>query len=86
VIQNVQGCLLPFVQLRPAVAAGRPFPFCPATGFFLAHVTPIKADKNEENFMTIINLALLLNALANFFSALAELSSAMRQRRRRKRS
>ena len=53
--------------------------------FFLAHVTPIKADKNEENFMTIINLALLLNALAHFFSALAEFSSATRRRRRKRR-
>ncbi|HEV2693067.1 MAG TPA: hypothetical protein VG347_09260 [Verrucomicrobiae bacterium] len=50
--------------------------------FFLAHVTPIKADKNEEIFMTIINLALLLNALANFFSALARCIAAFRRRRR----
>jgi hypothetical protein len=30
------------------LGAARPLPFCPVTGFCLAHVTPIKADKNEE--------------------------------------
>lgn len=48
---------------------------------FPVHVTPIKADKNEEKTMTIINIALLINALAKLIAALAEFITANRHRR-----
>jgi hypothetical protein len=46
--------------------------------FNLAHVTPIKADRIEEKTMTIINIALLLNALASLISALATFIASFR--------
>ena len=82
--QNVQGCLLPRFACATSprfIGAARPFPFCPATGFCLAHVTPIKADKNEEKTMTILNLALLLNAIAQLIAAFAKFISAIRHRK-----
>jgi hypothetical protein len=57
--QNVQGCLLPRCACAASprfLGAARPFLFCPATGFCLAHVTPIMADRKEEKTMTILNL------------------------------
>jgi hypothetical protein len=84
VFHNVQGCLLP----RCACAAS---PRSPALrglsrsvlppAFNLAHVTPIKADKNEEKTMNIINIALLLNAIAQLIAAFAKFINAIRHRR-----
>jgi hypothetical protein len=41
----------------------------------------MKADKNEETTMTIIDFALLIGALAHLFAALAQLVTAIRHRR-----
>ncbi len=58
----------PVVLLKPA--------------FDLAHVTPIKADKNEEKTMTNIDFTLLIDALARLVAALATFVIAFRRRRR----
>ena len=50
--------------------------------FDLAHVTLIKADKNEEKTMTNIDLTLLIDALARLVAALATFVIALRRRRR----
>jgi hypothetical protein len=50
--------------------------------FNLAHVTSIKADRNEEKTMTFITFALLLNAFANLFAALAKIIETFYHRRR----
>jgi hypothetical protein len=73
---------LVLVQHLPASAALRGlFRRALKPAFSLAHVTPIKADQNEEKTMTIIDFALLIGALAHFFAALAQLITAIRHRR-----
>jgi hypothetical protein len=73
---------LALVQLLPASAA-----LCGLSlsalkpSLSLAHVTPMKADNNEEKTMTTIDFALLIGALAHFFAALAQLVAAIRHRR-----
>jgi hypothetical protein len=69
------------VQLPPLPGTARPFPFCPAPAFNLAHVTPIKADKMRRKTMNIINIALLLNAIAQLIAAFAKFINAIRHRR-----
>jgi hypothetical protein len=84
VIQNVQGGLLPplsLVQLPPLPGAARPFPFCPAPAFNLAHVTPIQADKMRRKTMKIITVALLINAIAELIAAFAKFINAIRHRK-----
>jgi hypothetical protein len=51
--------------------------------FGLAHVTPLGRTINEEKSMTIINFALLLNAIAQLVAALATFITTIRRRRRR---
>ena len=72
------------MQLHPAFpGAFAAFPVVllkPA--FDLAHVTLIKADKNEEKTMTNIDLTLLIDALARLVAALATFVIALRRRRR----
>ena len=71
------------VQLHPASSALRGLSRCASeTGFDLAHVTPIKADKNEEKTMTNIDFTLLIDALARLVAALATFVIAFRRRRR----
>ena len=73
---------LALVQLHPASSALRGLSrsaLKPAFG--LAHVTPIKADKNEEKTMTIINCALLISALAHLVAAVAKFIAAIRHRK-----
>jgi hypothetical protein len=53
----------------------------PKPAFYLAHGMPMKARKNEEKTMTTIDLALLIDALAHFFAALAQLVTAIRHRK-----
>jgi uncharacterized membrane-anchored protein len=50
--------------------------------FDLAHVTPIKADKNEEKTMTNIDFTLLIDALVRLVAALTAFVIALRRRRR----
>jgi len=61
--------------------AARPFPFCPASAFNLAHVTPFKADKMRRKTMKIITIALLINAIAELIAAFAKFINAIRHRK-----
>jgi len=65
----------------PAGAAHGGLSRCCQSRLFLNHVTPMKADKNEENSMTIIDFALMLNGTARLVAAVAMLISAIRRRR-----
>jgi len=49
--------------------------------FDLAHVTSIKACKNEEKTMTNIDFTLLIDALARLVAALTTFAIAIRHRR-----
>jgi hypothetical protein len=68
------------VQLRPATRRDGLYPpaFIPA---FSSHVTPIKADTKRRKTMTIFDFALVINALAHVFHALAHLLTMPRRRR-----
>jgi hypothetical protein len=63
------------------LGAARPFPFCFETGFYLVHVTPIKADELEEKTMTIIDFVLLIGSLAHVIAALAHLVTVIWHRK-----
>jgi hypothetical protein len=52
------------------------------TGFWLPHVTPIKADKLRRKTMTNIDFTLLIDALARLVAVLTTFVIALRRRRR----
>jgi hypothetical protein len=72
------------VQLLPTPWRCAAFPVLSDTGFQPCSRHANQGGQNEENLMTIINFALLLNALAHLFSALAKLVAAARHRRKRR--
>jgi hypothetical protein len=55
--------------------------FAGPTGTSLSHVPPIKADELRSEFMTFIDAALLIHALAALIAAIARLLIALRHRR-----
>jgi hypothetical protein len=85
---SVQGGSLPrlrLVQLRPGSRRGRGLAHPALIPALSPHVTPIKADIKKEKTMTVFDFALVINALAHVFHALATLISMPRRRRKRRR-
>jgi hypothetical protein len=68
-------------SFTPFPGATRPFPFCPATGFRPRSRHANQGGQNEEKTMNIINIALLLNAIAQLIAAFAKFINAIRHRR-----
>jgi hypothetical protein len=63
--RGAQGAALPFVLIHRR---------CPV------HVTPIQADEQQEKIMSIVDWALLMNAIAHLLTAAARLATSLRRR------
>jgi len=46
---------------------------------FDSFLTPLKADENEENTMSIVEIALLINALSSLITAVAKVVEVLRR-------
>jgi hypothetical protein len=68
-------------SLAPSCGCKGHFPLCTENRLFPRYLLPIKADKNKEKTMTMINLALLINGIAHLAAAFAKFVTTVRHRR-----